>query len=566
MTKSISEILLQRPFKTRNADEYADQAVLEIFVDPTVGVSGPFEYGNEIVKGKMGSGKTMYLRANYLFYLSTLVPQLIEHNNEIILPVYIKLSDFQSIKDAAEIYNCIIIRLIKEIIETSNRLQSAEELVRLHTGIRTNYSGVFYSQNEVLEKINRLTADEYIEQVSKELCTSGTLGNNFVKACGSFEKKKFTELKKKTTPQLSDFIESYNQLLKPIGAQLLILFDEVGSIDKSFFEEQGATSFFETLMNQMRTLDFVRTKIAIYPHTFADILTETRYGDIVNLESDVYDENSYQEFLAKTISLSEKYLTIAAGESITVEDFFDVSKDNMQFFEQVIFASDGNMRRLVHLLDLTLNECYKRCSGKERVDIRDAYSAIKSQASTMKSLYYGEDLDFLNTLTDICKKRTAYKFKFPNKSPFLLKYTNKSAEYNIINIVEYGSGRRGTTYRFDYSYCVLADIPTHYQYESERIARSRSSIEGSWISTVTKISDELLIQAKKKGKIDGYVSYLNKERTVGFISEDNNKDYFFMISDIIETDKTKPLRDGIKVRFIPVNIGNTVVAKEIEIL
>ena len=182
MTKSISEILLQRPFKTRNADEYADQAVLEIFVDPTVGVSGPFEYGNEIVKGKMGSGKTMYLRANYLFYLSTLVPQLIEHNNEIILPVYIKLSDFQSIKDAAEIYNCIIIRLIKEIIETSNRLQSAEELVRLHTGIRTNYSGVFYSQNEVLEKINRLTADEYIEQVSKELCTSGTLGNNFVKA------------------------------------------------------------------------------------------------------------------------------------------------------------------------------------------------------------------------------------------------------------------------------------------------------------------------------------------------------------------------------------------------
>ena len=175
-------------------------------------------------------------------------------------------------------------------------------------------------------------------------------------------------------------------------------------------------------------------------------------------------------------------------------------------------------------------------------------------------------MDFLNTLTDICKKRTAYKFKFPNKSPFLLKYTNKSAEYNIINIVEYGSGRRGTTYRFDYSYCVLADIPTHYQYKSERIARSRSSIEGSWISTVTKISDELLIQAKMPGKIDGYVSYLNKERTVGFISEDNNKDYFFMISDIIETDKTKPLRDGIKVRFIPVNIGNTVVAKEIEIL
>lgn len=184
-------------------------------------------------------------------------------------------------------------------------------------------------------------------------------------------------------------------------------------------------------MNQFRTLDFARTKIAIYPHTFADVLTETRYGDIVDLESDIFDSNGYQEFLTKTISLSEKYLSNIAGESVAVEEVFDVSKDNMRFFEQIIYASAGNMRRLVHLLDYALNECYKRCLGKERVNIIDANAAIKSQARTMKSLYHGDDLDFLNTLTDICKKRTAYKFKFPNKSPILLKYTNKSAEYRV---------------------------------------------------------------------------------------------------------------------------------------
>lgn len=568
MNKTISDILLSRPFKTRNADEFSDQVILEVFVDPTVGVSGPFDYGNEIIKGKMGSGKTMYLRANHLYYLSTLVPQLVDQN-PIILPIYIKLSDFQNIKNAPQIYNNIIIKLITEIIETSKRLQSAEELVKLHTGIKSNYFDVFFSrssQKEIIEKINKLTADEYIEQVSNELNTSGTLGNNFVSACCSYEKKNFTELRKKATPQISDFIDSYNQLLKPIGANLLILFDEVGSIDKSFFEENGGTSLFETLMNQLRTLDFIRTKIAIYPHTFADVLTETRYGDIINLECDIYESSGYQEFLTKTISLTEKYLSNTAEENIKVEEIFDVSPDNMLFFEQIIYASEGNMRRLVQLLDSALNECYKRCTGDEVVNIMDATSAIKAQAHTMKSLYHGDDLDFLNTLTDICKKRTAYKFKFPNKSPILLKYTNKSSEYNIINIVEIGSGRRGTTYRFDYSYCVFADIPTHYQFQSERIARSRSSTEGNWISTITRITDELLIQAKMPGKIDGVVSYLNGERKYGFISDGTKDDYFFSAEDIIVSDKSKPLREGNKVSFISINLGNTIVAKEIELL
>lgn len=240
MTTSITELLLCRPFKTRNADEYADQEVLEIFVDPTVGVSGPFDYGNEIIKGKMGSGKTMYLRANYLYYLSTLVHQLIEQNGDIILPVYIKLSDFQNINDAEEIYNCIIIKLVTEILETSKRLLSAEELVRLHTGIKTNVFGVFFSrsaQKGILDRLNKITSEEYVEQVTKELSTTGTLGNDFVKACGTYRQKSLIELKKKTKPQLSDFIDSYDQLLRPIGAKLLILFDEVGSINKSFFEE-----------------------------------------------------------------------------------------------------------------------------------------------------------------------------------------------------------------------------------------------------------------------------------------------------------------------------------------
>ena len=199
MDSNLSNIVLKRPFQIRNADEFTDQDILEIFVDPTVGVSGPFDYGNQIIKGKMGSGKTMYLRANYIYYLSTLVPQLIEQRS-VILPIYIKLSDFQNIHNGNEIYNTILIKLIQEILVTCNKLQSAEELVKLHMGIKNNYFDVWFnrrSQKEIIDKLNKLTSEEYIEQVSTELNTSGTIGNSLIKACGAYEKKNFADCKMK---------------------------------------------------------------------------------------------------------------------------------------------------------------------------------------------------------------------------------------------------------------------------------------------------------------------------------------------------------------------------------
>lgn len=568
MIMNITELILKKPFQIRNADEFADQNILQVFVDPTNGVAGPFDYGNEIIKGQMGTGKTMYLRANYIYYLSTLVQQMIAQD-DIVLPLYIKLSDYQHLKDPKQIYNRIIIRIISELLATREKLHSASELVKLHTGIKNNIFGLWInipSQKRIIENLNKLTSEEYIEQVSSELSNKGTIGNKFISACGSYDKREFLELKKKVEPQLTDVVEAYEMLLRPINARILILFDEVGSIDKCFFEECGGSSYFETLMNQLRTLDFVRTKIAIYPHTFADVLTETRYGNIVLLEDDIYSNDGYNLFLNKALSITEKYLSSAAASEVKIEDLFDVTKEHTDLFEQLIYASDGNMRRLVQLLDSTLNECYKRCKAMERANITDVLAAIKNQALQMKSLYYGEDLDFLQNLTTACKKRSAYRFRFPNKSPLLLKYTNKSLEFNIIKVRELGTGRRGTTYWFDYAYCIYADIPTHYQFNSERIARTRSRKEGDWIATITKITDELLLQANLPGKIDGKITYLNSDRTAGFISDDRKDDYFFMQQFVIESDRKIRLTNGKAVRFIPVKLDKSLTAREIEIL
>ncbi len=102
-------IYLKRPFKTRNADEFELSEILHLFVNPLDGLTSPFDFENSIVKGRMGSGKTMYLRANHVYHLYGILPAL-KNNEQIILPVLIRLSDFQHINEPALIYRSIIIK------------------------------------------------------------------------------------------------------------------------------------------------------------------------------------------------------------------------------------------------------------------------------------------------------------------------------------------------------------------------------------------------------------------------------------------------------------------------
>jgi len=145
-------------------------------------------------------------------------------NSPIILPLYIKLSDFQNIRTPEKIYDSILVRLIHEILSTCERIQSANELVKLHEGIQNNVFGIWFnrvSQKPIVENLNRITAEEYTQQVSTELSTQGTIGNSFIQACGTYGQTNFIELKKKDHPQIKDFVDAYESLLQPINLSLI---------------------------------------------------------------------------------------------------------------------------------------------------------------------------------------------------------------------------------------------------------------------------------------------------------------------------------------------------------
>tara|TARA_Y100001972_G_scaffold128943_1_gene192872 strand:- start:504 stop:2192 length:1689 start_codon:yes stop_codon:yes gene_type:complete len=558
-------ILSKRPFKTRNADEFGLDEILNLFVSPFDEVFNPFEYENSIIKGKMGSGKTMYLKANYAFHLYNIVPSLVD-DDQVYLPVFIRLNDFQHLKSADEIYRAIIKRIVEGITQVYIHLQDAKYMARIHSGLKNIPEDILFTSkiNTTRKQLLKLGADEYIEKLDYQLSANGKLKLEFLDAGLEFTKNEGVEIKKKTDPGIGDIEKAYKNLLEDVNGKIILLIDEASSLDKSFFKNEDGDSLFEVLMNQFRTAPYLRTKVAVYPHTYSDVLSETRYGDVVMLEENIYDENGYESLRSRTLNIIKAYLTQAGAINPEPQDLFVIFPNNMgDSLEQLINASDGNLRRIIHLLDLSCQELQR---DKENVIITDEHvdSALKKHSQSHENLFLEPEKEFLNGIAIVCRSRSTFKFQFPYKAPVLYKYVAKSKEYNVLKIVEAGSGRKGTIYAFDYSFCVNHNIPTHRLANSEKIDRARSLSSGTWISRVATINDELVSHANVPGKVEGDLEYVRGDS--GFIKGDDGKTYFFAKRFIIEQDQNKPIQFGKRFRFYPSRIDDMEWAMDIEIL
>lgn len=566
----MDQIYKARPFQIRNADEYEVSEVLRLFVSPFEGLSTPFDYENNIIKGRMGSGKTMYLRANYAYYFYGIIPALSEGLSPII-PIMIKLSDFQHIRDASQIYRAIVIKIIEELTSAYIKLQDAKYLARVHLGMQ-NLTPDLLRERKLSDSISRLTklgADEFVERITVELGIKGEIKPKFIDLSGEYKKNQLTEIKKKEDPGIKDIEEAYKFLLSDQDGKILLLIDEAGSLDRSFFKGKDNDSPFEILMNQLRTTQYIRTKVAIYPNSYQDILTETRYGDVISLEENTHDGEGYKEFRCKAYNIINNYInpnkSFEGGAVCRPEDLFELASTNVgDALEQIINASNGNMRRLIQLLDSSMEAAYSEHKGAGKISLEHVLASLKKHSQKTLSQYAEPDLDLLANVTRACKSRSTFVFEFPYMSVALNKFTSKSDEYNVINIVKFGTGRKSTVYSFDYSYCVLSDLPTHYIVGSEKIDKNRSLENGKWITRVAQLNEKLLDHASISTKMEGAVDFVKSE--VGFIKGDDEDIYFFSHENIIDEDRTKEVIQGRRVRFIPYSYGESKVAQGIEIL
>ena len=565
------DIYKKRPFKTRNADEYNLSDILSLFVNPIEGLRSPVDFENSIIKGRMGSGKTMFLRANYAYYLFNIVPRLIE-GEELILPVLIRLSDFQHIKEPSEIYRQLIIKIVEELSTIYLKLQDQKAMVNIQLGMKKIPNDIYFDSKirRTANQLLKLGSEEYVEKLTSEFGIEGQAKYSFFNLSANYNKTKVLELKKKQNPGIKDIVDIYDLLLKDSDGKILLLIDEAGSLDRQFFKNDDNDSFFEIFMNQLRTSSFIRTKIAVYPNSYSDILTETRYGDIVQLEEDINTKESYLKFRNKVEAIIYNYLNfdfygVNEDEKVLPKELFDMNETKMgDSIEQIISGSAGNFRRLIHLLDQAMNEAFISNKGNGKVTKNDAISALKNHCQSILTLFSAPEKEFIHSIAKVCKNRSTYRFKFPNNGQTLFKYLTKSQEYNILNILEAGSGRRGTTYSFDYSYCVHQDLTTHLILDTEKIDKERSYQTGDWVARNVTVDDELIKQEEMPGKISGAIRFINGES--GFIIDENEKEYFFRKDYIVESDKNKSLYGGKELIFHPWKSGDILIATEIEII
>jgi hypothetical protein len=168
------------------------------------------------------------------------------------------------------------------------------------------------------------------------------------------------------------------------------------------------------------------------------------------------------------------------------DQFFDLASGYGDCLEQLMYASSGNMRRLIQLLDIAMDSAYSDAGKPTLVTKEHALNALKKHAESTEQSFSRADIEFLADLISVCKARGTFKFQFPNVPMY--KYTGRSQEYHVIAVDEFGSGRRATTYAFDYAYCVLKDIPTHRMIDSEKINRERTNASGRWLARVATIN------------------------------------------------------------------------------
>ena len=536
------------PFQRRNAEEFKLEDLLDFFVSPSVDEEA-FSYSNSIVKGQMGAGKSMFLRANLAFYQYAMVPSVLE-GGELIVPVFIRLSDFQHLDSASEIYKEIILRIIKEIIETYSRLQDVDKMVAIHKGVRYLPKALFKASKlqGVLRDLVDLECEEF-KQIMEDQTGASAKFSKFCEIGMELKSTKRKEILAKKTPGIGDLHDICDFLFDDIQGGILLLVDEAGSLNKNFFRGGRSTSLFEVLMNQLRTSSRIRAKVAVYPNSYSDVLAESRYGNYINLVENVRTETGYCNFREKVISIIDKYVSSLSDQKMRAEDMFVFDPNpsgSGDLIEQVVYASDGNVRRVMTILNGSLKQALK--NGKNCVEASDVFEYLAEHARSSEEMFSEVDQAFLTEVAKVCKNRSTYRFKFPNKSPILTKFVNKSEEYNILKIVELGTGRKGTTYEFDYSYCIRRGIPTHSLKGSEKVCKSRSRIDGQWVKRIATVSDELLVHSNIQNKVEGEVSYWKSDKQHGFVQCPEGEEWFFSAQNIVDCEGV--VVEGRKMRFV----------------
>lgn len=525
----------ENPFKAISAEEIPEDEILDLFIFNDELYYDVFNVNSSIIRGFKGTGKTMLLRAIYTLYTYRAYIDISNEQPIECIPVFINLSNFNHIQDPKKIYMKIIATICEEIIDYGMRLDkinvNAEWLGRFLGWVKNIFNDEHGKYDDTSIQVIKTKISKKISVDEKYI---GALKLAIVEFNASYNilKSKDEEL------GIGDIEKLFQKSFHGIANKILIVFDEVSSLQKNFFLEDGM-SYYKILMNQLRTGKNIYYKIGIYPHHYSDCLEETRFGNSILLTLLIKEQEhipAIRKLVKNTISSYVKnatddplyadisnYITIdgIADNQYIGSHSNDTDENAGDAIEQIIFGSRGIYRRIIQILSSAFIEAAKVYSSSDKtnppkITKEIILKVLNKQGEEFKNKFPPLDIEQISKIATVCRKRSTSRFSYKYATNELKKFLMKGDQDNVIYLLSSGTGRSASIFEFDYACSVFFSLPTHKYIKDQKVSRSRSLTNSTFITKTAELNKEFLHQDKYFGRISKIV------HTFGFIESDND--------------------------------------------
>jgi cold shock CspA family protein len=412
-----------------------------------------------------------------------------------------------------------------------------------------------------------LSADAVTKRVSDVFKTEGSVGSDWLKGLSAaYEKTYETELVKKPNPGILDLEQIFQSSFSNICDRLLILIDEVDRLPNIAFakSKDEPYSVYETLFNQLRTSNFLFYKVAVYPNTESSNQVEgSRIGTRIKLGFNIKDEDEFASARDFSYRILKSYLSFCTKKNIDPAKYFMLkyikepkkySKrvkrvDHQKYgdaLEQLVFGSNGVVRRLIKLAGDSMIEAIKKERQELIVTKYDVFDAMRIFGKELIERLQETERVLVDRVSYYCLSQKVFRFRVPGSEERFYSIYDRAKQDNLLNPI-LDQDRRGLNYifEFDYCFCLYRNIPTHYFLNAEIVNKSRSVVNGKWIVSPTDIPSSIInLDAKMEGTILKY----DPSKGWGFISYLPNQNLFFHKVNVVDL-SNKTIEKEVKVSF-----------------
>ncbi len=485
---------VRRMLNNNSAEDFVnDVDAIRLFSKPPVLNSSLID-GNKVLIGIRGAGKSMLLRCYYNFFLTLTLCELTRKQKVSYFPVLIKPKIINT-ATPEEIYHILLEEMKLGISNTIERITDSH-------GKATWLEDVFNIPLKCMLKVPEFKkyAEEYFDEENvqfkyhDEFVYQKEVDGGYIKGFlndFTFLLPKIADVK---TPEELNEKCFRNFVEHNIIEKFIFLIDDISSLNDDFYLSKG---LFDGLLEGFRKCGCFQFIISVIQNSLAEVITNKK-RDFFAAERIVYNLNSIEE-----IRNAREYIKELLKCFLNINDIHELIEiDDLPFYndqitdskgdalEQLVYASRALPRWIFTILRSAI-EKFRDYNGMEDIEplCKDEIISIIKDYAVAKLSPMQVYKRYVTSLINVCSQHNTFKFSNENNNNAILKSLVFNDEGDSCLLCEDENYKNTQSkYAFNYAYCVLTDLPTHFNNIQNSIDNTRSILNGQWIDKSFKVN------------------------------------------------------------------------------